>query len=65
MFLGTINYLGKISPSRADVCKALRNVTSVKREWTWNATFQKLFEKANSIMKEDAYMKFYDETKPL
>ena len=38
---------------------------SVKTEWTWNSDYQKLFDKAKSIMKEGACMKFYDETKPL
>ena len=34
-------------------------------EWTWTATYQKLFNKAKSIIKEDACMKFYDEIQPL
>ena len=36
---------------------------SVKTEWTWNATYQKTFDKAKAIIKEDACMKCYDETK--
>ena len=40
-------------------------MTSVKTEWTQNVTCQELFDKAKSIIKEDACMKFYDETKPL
>ena len=40
-------------------------MTSNKSEWTWNATYQKLFEKAKSIITEDAHMKFYDEIQPL
>ena len=38
---------------------------SNKTEWTWNATYQKIFDKAKSIIKQDACMKFYYETKPL
>ena len=53
------------SPSTADVCKALRQLTSVKRELTWNTDYQKLFDKAKFIIKADACMKFYDETQPL
>ena len=34
---------------------------SAKTEWT----YQKMFDKAKAIIKEDVYMKFYDETKPL
>ena len=64
-FLGIINYLSKFSPSTADVCEVLRQMTSVKTEWTWNVTSQKLFDKAKSTIKEGECMKFYDETKPL
>ena len=38
---------------------------SAEIEWTWNATYQKIFDKVKSIIKDDACMKFYDETKPL
>ena len=49
----------------AEVRESLRKLTSAKTEWTWNATYQKMFDKAKAIIKEDACMKFYDETKPL
>ena len=49
----------------ADVCRSLRKLTLAKTKWTWNATYQKIFDKAKSIIKEEACMKFYDETKPL
>ena len=45
-FIGIINYLSKFSPGRADVCEALRQLTSAKAEWAWNATYQKLFNRA-------------------
>ena len=64
-FLRIFNYLGKFSPSTADTCESLRKLTSTKTEWTWNATYQKMFNKAKSILKEDEYIKFYDEMKPL
>ena len=64
-FLGIINYLSKLSPSTVDVCDSLKQLTSSKTEWTWNATYQKLFDKAKSIITEDACMKFYDENQPL
>ena len=44
-FLGTINYLSKFSPSIADVCESLRQLTLSKTEWTCIATYQKLFDK--------------------
>ena len=64
-FLVIINYLRNFSPRTANVCESLRQLTSSKTEWTWNATYQKLFDKAKSIIKEDACMEFYDETQPL
>ena len=64
-FLGIINYLTKFSPSTADACETLKELTSVKTEWTWNAAYQKLFHRVNPIIKADTCMKFYDETKPL
>ena len=64
-FLGIINYLGEFSPSTADICESLRQLTSSKTEWTWNATYQKVFDKAKSIITKDVCMKFYDETQPL
>ena len=48
-FLGIINYLSKFSASTADFCELLRKLKSVKTEWTWNTTYQKLFDKAESI----------------
>ena len=64
-FLGIINYLSKFPPSTANICDSLKQLTLSKTEWTWNATYQKLFDKAKSILKEDGCMKFYDETQPL
>ena len=49
-FIEIIKYL-----STAVVCEALRQLTSVKTEWSWNATFQKLIDKAKSTIKADAY----------
>ena len=61
-FLGIINYLGNFSSSTADVCESLRKLTSAKAEWTWNATYHNMFDKAKAIIKEETYMKFYNET---
>ena len=33
--------------------------------WTWNTSYQQLFDKAKSIIKADVCMKFYDDSKPL
>ena len=64
-FLGIINYLGKYSPGTADVCDPLHKLTSSKVIWTWNASYQALFNKAKLLIKSDMCMKFYDDTKPL
>ena len=59
-FLGISNYLGKFSPSTAEVCESLRKLMSTKTEWTLNATYQKMFHKAKAIIKEDVCIKCYD-----
>ena len=64
-FLGIINYLGKFSPGTADICDPLHKLMSSKVTWTWNASYQELFDKAKSLIKVDMCMKFYDDTKPL
>ena len=64
-FLGIINYLGKFSPGTTDVCDPLCKLTSSKVTWTWNASYQALFNKAKLLIKVDMCMKFYDDTKPL
>ena len=63
--LGIINYLGKFSPGTANVCDPLYKMTSSKVTWTWNASYQALFNKAKSLIKVDMCMKFYDNNKPL
>ena len=42
-FPGIINYFSKFSPSTAEICEALRQMTLVKMEWTCNADYQRLF----------------------
>ena len=64
-FLRIVNYLSKFSPSTAEVCHSLSHLTSVKAESTWNASYQRLFDNVKLTIKEDAYMRFYDETKQL
>ena len=64
-FLSIINYLGKNSLGTADVCEPLHKLTSSKAVWTWNASFQALFNKAKLLIKSDMCMTFYDGTKPL
>ena len=48
-FLSIITYLGNFSPGTADVCDPLHKLTSSKVIWTWNASYQALFNKANYI----------------
>ena len=64
-FLGIIYYLGKFSPGIANVCDPLCKLTSSKVIWTWNVSYQALFNKAKLLIKVDMCMKFYDDTKPL
>ena len=61
----SINYLGKFSPGTADICDPLCKLTLSKVTWTWNASYQSLFNKAKLLIKSDMCMRFYDDTKPL
>ena len=47
------------------VCEPLCKFTSSKVVWTWNASYQAIYDKANLLIKAGARMKFYDENKPL
>ena len=47
------------------IYESQRHLTSSKTEWTRNATYQRLFDKAKSIIKETVCMKFYDESQLL
>ena len=42
-FLGIINYLGKFPQVQANVCDPLHKLTSTKVTWTWNVSYQALF----------------------
>ena len=64
-FLSIINYLGKFSPGTAEVCEALRKLTSTRVAWTWNVSYQQMFNRAKSLIKAEVCMKFYDDAKPL
>ena len=64
-FLGIINYLGRFSPGTADVCEPLHKLTSSKVIWTWNVSYQSLFNKGKLLIKSDMCMKFYNDTKLL
>ena len=43
----------------------LRELTSVKSEWSRNSTFQDLYDNAKRLITKDPYMKFYYASKPL
>ena len=45
----------------AEVCKSFRKLMPAKSEWMWSSTYQNLYERAKSIIKKDALMKFYNE----
>ena len=64
-FLGIINYLGKCSLNTASVCDPLWKLTLSRAVLTWNASYQALYDKTKSLIKDDICMKFYDKTKPV
>ena len=64
-FLGIIIYLRKLSASTVTVCEPLQKLTSSRAVWTWNTSYQDTYDKTKSLIKADACMEFYDETKSL
>ena len=56
-FLGVINYLNIFSPGTLEVRELLRKLMSSKATWTWNASYQQLFDKAKSLIKVEMCMK--------
>ena len=48
----------------AEVCDSLRQLTLLKAEWTWNASYQELFDEVKSFIKEDTLINFDDEMRP-
>ena len=65
VFLSIIYYLGKFSPGTADVFDLLCKLTSSKVIWTWNASYQALFNKAKLLIKYDMCITFYNDTRLL
>ena len=59
-----MKYLSKLLPTTAEECELLDRLTPVKTEWTWNMTYQNLLDEVKALIREDACMKFYDETRP-
>ena len=64
-FLGIFNYLGKFSPSTESICEPLAKLWSCKAVLTWNTSYQALYDKTKSLIKNNICMKFYNETKCL
>ena len=44
-FPGILNCLSKISPFIVEVCEPLWCLTILKTDWTWNSSYQRLFDK--------------------
>ena len=58
-FLGYLNYLSKFSPAMATLIKPLRELTSSKNEFVWNATYQDIFDNAKQLISKDAKLQYY------
>ena len=59
-FLGIINYLSKFPSEPAGLCVWPQKLISVKADWTWNRTYQDLYDRAKKIVKKDLCIKFHD-----
>ena len=55
-----MNYLGKFSPSTAEVCEPLRKHTLSKCKWMRNFTYQNLYNRAKNIIKKNVTIIFYN-----
>ena len=64
-FVGIMNYLARFSLSTTEVCEPLQKLTSSNYKWTWNSTYQNLYDKANNIIKKNETMAFYNEKQQL
>ena len=47
------------------MCEPLRRLTSVNVAWTWNRSYQEIYDRGKSVAKEDTCMKYYYVRKPL
>ena len=59
-----MNYFSKYSPATSEMHMSLGRLIS-KCEWTWNKIYQKLYNKAKALNKEDACMKIYNQKNPI
>ena len=64
-FVDIWNYLEKILPSTAEIKKASRKQISPKYEWTWNNTYENLYNKTTNIIKKNATMAFFNKREQL
>ena len=64
-FLGIINYFSKFSPSTVTICELFWKLASSSAVWTCNTSYQDIHDKTKTLIKANACMKFYDETKHL
>ena len=62
--MGIVNYLGKLSPMTAEVCKIFRRLIQANAAWTWNRLYQNIYERIKSLVKEDMCMKYCSARKP-
>ena len=58
-----MNYLGKFLPA-PEICETLQKLTSAKVCWTWKSMYQELYEKVETIIKDDVCMKLYNKKTP-
>ena len=57
-FLGIVNNLINFSPMTVEVCKPFQRLTSVKAIWTWNRTYQEIYERVKLLVKGEIFMRY-------
>ena len=64
-FLGMVNYLQQFIPQLSENTAPLREMTKNGVNFTWNDTYQMVFEEIKELVKEDILLTYYDRKKPV
>ena len=62
-FIGMVNYLSQFIPRLSECTAPLRELDSNSVTFTWNETYQEVFENIKRLVAEDMLLAYYDRTK--
>ena len=64
-FLGMINYLQQFIPRLSENTEPFRKLIEENAVFTWDATYQELFEEIKKLVEADTTLSYYDRNKPV